>query len=147
MRDLPTGTLTLLFTDIAGSTRLLQRLGERYDDALAVHRDLLRAVWTAHEGHEVGTQGDAFFVVFARATQAVAAAVAGQRALAAHRWPEGGAVSVRIGLHTGDPGAPRRTTSASTCTAPPASALPAMAARSSSRGPPPTSCAGRCRPG
>src|SRR5688500_2112118 len=103
MRDLPTGTVTLLFTDIEGSTRLLTRLGERYDEALAVHRDLLRAVFTAHQGVEVDTQGDAFFVVFARAPQAVAAAVAAQRALAAYPWPEDSPVPVRMGLHTGDP--------------------------------------------
>jgi class 3 adenylate cyclase/DNA-binding CsgD family transcriptional regulator len=103
MRDLPTGTVTLLFTDIEGSTRLLTRLGERYDEALAVHRDLLRAAFTAYEGVEFGTQGDALFVAFARAPQAVAAAVAAQRALAAYPWPEATPVPVRMGLHTGDP--------------------------------------------
>jgi predicted ATPase/class 3 adenylate cyclase len=103
MRDLPAGTLTLLFTDIEGSTRLLHALGDRYPDLLAAHRDLLRAAFTAHDGVEVDTQGDAFFYVFVRATQAVVAAVAAQRALAGHPWPEGAAVRVRMGLHTGEP--------------------------------------------
>jgi len=102
-RDLPTGTTTLLFTDIEGSTRLLQRLGERYAELLTACRQLLRAAFEQHQGHEVDTQGDAFFVVFARATDAVAAAVAAQRALTDHAWPEGVAVRVRMGLHTGEP--------------------------------------------
>src|SRR5579859_7887762 len=103
MPELPTGTVTLFFTDLEGSTRLLQRLGERYAEVLAEMRRLLRAVFAEWHGHEVDTQGDAFFVVFARATDAVAAAVACQRALAQHAWPEGLSVRVRIGLHTGEP--------------------------------------------
>jgi predicted ATPase/class 3 adenylate cyclase len=103
MPELPTGTITLLFTDIEGSTRRLYKLGERYPEVLAAHRELLRAAFTAHDGREVDTQGDAFFVAFPRATQAVAAAVAAQRALAAYPWPEGGDVRVRMGLHTGEP--------------------------------------------
>lgn len=102
-QNLPTGTLTLLFTDIAGSTRLLQHLGERYAEVLTLHRDLLRSACRAHGGQEVDTQGDACFYVFASARQAVAAAVAGQRALASHPWPAGGEVRVRMGLHTGEP--------------------------------------------
>src|SRR5215469_16582917 len=82
MRELPTGTVTLLFTDIEGSTRLLQHLGERYSDVLAESRNLLRAAFHQHHGYEVDTQGDAFFVSFARATDAVMAAVAVQRSLA-----------------------------------------------------------------
>src|SRR5215469_17362869 len=82
MRELPTGTVTLLFTDIEGSTRLLHHLGERYSDVLAECRRLLRASFHQHHGHEVDTQGDAFFVSFARATDAVMAAVAVQRSLA-----------------------------------------------------------------
>ena len=101
--DLPTGTTTLLFTDIEGSTRLLQRLGKRYAEVLAACRQLLRAAFQQYHGHEVDTQGDAFFVVFARATDAVAAAVAAQRALVNHPWPVGVAVRVRMGLHTGEP--------------------------------------------
>lgn len=78
---LPTGTVTFLFTDIEGSTRLLHELGARYVDALADHRRLLRETFTRHNGIEVDTQGDAFFVAFARASGAVEAAEAGQRAL------------------------------------------------------------------
>src|SRR5205814_5073508 len=100
---LPSGTVTLLFTDIEGSTRLLQRLGDRYAEALSAHRRLLREIFAAHGGREVDTQGDAFFVAFPRALDAVLAAVAAQRALVAHPWPEGGAVRVRMGLHTGEP--------------------------------------------
>jgi class 3 adenylate cyclase len=103
MRELPTGTVTLLFTDIEGSTRLLQLLGKRYADVLAECRDLLRAAFLEFDGHEVDTQGDAFFVAFARASDAVAAAVTVQHALANHLWPEGVSVQVRIGLHTGEP--------------------------------------------
>src|SRR5215813_9549742 len=103
MPELPSGTLTVLHTEIEVSTRLTVHLGDRYPEVLATHCALLRAAFTAYEGHEVDTQGDSFFVVFPRATQAVAAAVAIQRALAAEPWPEGGAVRVRIGLHTGEP--------------------------------------------
>jgi predicted ATPase/class 3 adenylate cyclase/DNA-binding CsgD family transcriptional regulator len=103
MRNLPTGTITLLFTDIEGSTRLLTRLDERYAGMLAEYRHLLRGVFEHWHGHEVDTQGDAFFVVFARATEAVSAAVEAQRTLAAHDWSEGIEVRVRMGLHTGEP--------------------------------------------
>jgi predicted ATPase/class 3 adenylate cyclase/DNA-binding CsgD family transcriptional regulator len=103
MQNLPTGTVTLLFTDIAGSTRLLHQLGERYASMLLECRQVLRAVFGQWNGHEVDTQGDAFFVVFARATDAVSAAVAAQRALASHAFPEGVAVRMRVGLHTGEP--------------------------------------------
>ena len=70
MHELPTGTVTLLFTDMAGSTRLLQLLGKRYADVLAECRDLMRAAFHQHHGHEIDTQGDAFFVAFARASDA-----------------------------------------------------------------------------
>src|SRR5690349_183241 len=103
MSQLPTGTVTLLFTDIDGSTLLLQQLGERYNSVLSECRDLLRATFSEHHGHEVDTQGDAFFVAFARASDAVAAAVAAQRALFAHAWSEGVTVRVCMGLHTGEP--------------------------------------------
>jgi predicted ATPase/class 3 adenylate cyclase len=103
MAELPAGTVTLLFTDIEGSTELLRRLGNAYGDVLAQHRHLLRAAFQAHDGHEVDTQGDAFFVAFSKAANAAAAAVEAQRALAAHDWPEEGAVRVRMGLHTGEP--------------------------------------------
>src|SRR5260370_1780924 len=103
MHHLPMGTVTLLFTDIEGSTRLLQQLGERFADALAECRQLLRTVFHQWDGHEVYTQGDSFFVVFARATDAISAAVDMQRALAAHVWPDGVTIPVRMGLHTGEP--------------------------------------------
>jgi class 3 adenylate cyclase len=100
---LPGGTVTFLFTDIEGSTRLLQELGDEYGQVVADHRRLLRDVFQAAGGSEVDTQGDAFFYSFPRARDAVGAAVAGQRALAAHEWPRGADVRVRMGLHTGEP--------------------------------------------
>jgi predicted ATPase/class 3 adenylate cyclase len=104
MAELPTGTVTLLFTDIEGSTRLLEDLGrERYAEALARHREILRHAFAERGGYEVDYEGDAFFVSFPSATAAVGAAVAAQRALASEDWPDGGAVRVRVGLHTGEP--------------------------------------------
>ncbi len=97
MRQLPSGTVTLLFTDIEGSTRLLEEVGDGYADVLAEHRRVLRDAFTRHNGVEVDTQGDAFFVAFSRATDAMAAAAEGQAAL------DGGPVRVRIGIHTGEP--------------------------------------------
>lgn len=99
----PKGTVTFLFTDVEGSTRLLGQLRDRYGGVLEQHQRLLRKAFAAHGGEEVDTQGDAFFYVFARARDAAAAAVDGQRALAAHDWPEGAAFRVRMGLHTGEP--------------------------------------------
>ncbi|MBD0290579.1 MAG: tetratricopeptide repeat protein [Thermoleophilia bacterium] len=101
--DLPTGTVTLLFTDIEGSTALAERLAERWPDVLAQHHRLLRAVFFENGGVEVGTEGDAFFVVFREAGSAVAAAAAAQQALNAHEWPDGAELRVRMGLHTGEP--------------------------------------------
>jgi len=100
---LPSGTLTFLFTDIEGSTKLVQELGpEAYGDVLGRHRDLLRGVWAANKGIEVGTEGDSFFVVFESAPAAVAAAVQAQRLLADTKFPHGvGPLRVRMGLHTG----------------------------------------------
>src|SRR5439155_531506 len=104
MTGLPSGTVTLLFTDMEGSTRLLQRVGSaRYAELLAEHHRLLRLACGAWDGVEVDTQGDSFFVAFATAADAVAAAVDAQRALAGHPWPDGAAVRVRMGLHTGEP--------------------------------------------
>jgi class 3 adenylate cyclase len=96
------GTVTFLFTDIEGSTRLERELRERYGEVLADHRRLLREAFARYGGREIDTQGDSFFFVFPRARDAVAASVAGQRALAEHGWPEAGAVRVRIGMHTGE---------------------------------------------
>src|SRR4051812_43698865 len=93
-RRLPSGTVTICFTDIEGSTRLLTSLGDAYDDLLAQHRRLLRAEFAAHAGIEVNTEGDAFFVVFTSATDAVFAALGAQRALARHRWPENAVIKV-----------------------------------------------------
>ena len=89
MPVLPTGTVTLLFTDMEGSTRLLERLGDRYVELLYEHRRLLRAAVAQFNGREVDMEGDATFVAFTSARAAVAAAVAGQHALAAHAWPDG----------------------------------------------------------
>jgi predicted ATPase/class 3 adenylate cyclase len=97
MRDLPSGTVTFLFTDVEGSTRLLQELGNRYADVLAEHRRALREAFTRHGGVEVDTQGDAFFVAFAKASDALAAAADARAALA------DGPFRVRMGLHTGEP--------------------------------------------
>ena len=97
------GTVTFVFTDIAGSTDLLKRLGDRYADALAEHRRLIREEFASRGGQEIDTQGDAFFFCFERARDAVAAAVAAQRALAAHEWPEGADLRVRMSVHTGEP--------------------------------------------
>jgi YVTN family beta-propeller protein len=99
----PRGTVTFLFTDIEGSTQLLKQLGARYADALASHRRILRAASAASGGREVDSQGDSFFFAFGRAKDAVAAAVQGQRELAAEPWPKGAALRVRMGLHTGEP--------------------------------------------
>jgi class 3 adenylate cyclase len=103
MSGLPSGTVTFLFTDIEGSTRLLRQLGERYAEVVGRHDRLVRAACDDHGGREINTQGDAFFVAFERARDAVAAAVQAQRALAAELWPEGVGVRVRMGLHTGEP--------------------------------------------
>ena len=89
MPGLPTGTVTLLFTDIESSTRLLQNLGQSYSHVLSECRHLLRASFNRCQGHEVDTQGDAFLVAFARATDALFAAVDAQRALATHPWSNG----------------------------------------------------------
>ena len=103
MGELPAGTVTMLFSDIEGSTALLSRLGDRYGEALSDHRALLRAAFDTWHGHEISTEGDSFFVVFATAGDAVACALAAQRALAGHDWPDGDAVRVRVGLHSGEP--------------------------------------------
>jgi predicted ATPase/class 3 adenylate cyclase len=103
MADAPSGTVTFLFTDIEGSTKLLQRAGEAYADLLDEHRRLLRAAFDAHGGYEVDTEGDAFFVAFSSANDAVAAAAEAQQALARHEWPSDTEIRVRMGVHTGEP--------------------------------------------
>jgi predicted ATPase/class 3 adenylate cyclase len=103
MVGLPAGTVTMLFSDIEGSTLLLSRLGDAYAQALDTQRAVLRAAWSDWRGVEMGTEGDSFFVVFATAGDAVAASVQVQRGLAAQGWPAGERVRVRIGIHTGSP--------------------------------------------
>jgi class 3 adenylate cyclase len=104
MSTLPGGTVTFVFTDIEGSTRLLQELGdEEYGRVSRDHRRLVRESFGAQGGTEIDTQGDAFFFSFPRARDAVAAAVDAQRALGDHEWPEGREVLVRMGIHTGEP--------------------------------------------
>src|SRR5438445_9176166 len=97
MEHLPRGTVTFLFTDIEGSTRLLQELGDGYPAVLEDHRRALREVFATHGGREVDTQGDAFFVAFGRARDAIAAAAGIRHALA------DGPIRVRVGIHTGEP--------------------------------------------
>ncbi len=103
MVELPSGTVTFLFTDIEGSTQLLKRLGERYGAVLEEHQRIVREAAAERGGREIDTQGDSFFFAFARANAALGAAVVAQRTLADHEWPDGGQVRVRMGLHTGEP--------------------------------------------
>ena len=104
MPNLPSGTVTFLFSDIEGSTSLLKQLGDdAYAELLRRHREIVRDTFAAHDGQEIDTQGDAFFYSFPRARRAVAAAVEVQRAHAAETWPSGIELRVRIGLHTGEP--------------------------------------------
>jgi len=100
--SLPTGTVTFLFTDMEGSTRLLQQLDEKYTAVLRQVQQLLREASETHAGTVVDDQGDAFFVAFPSAVEAVSAAVQAQRALNAQAWTDGVSVRVRMGLHTGE---------------------------------------------
>ena len=102
MPELPTGTVTFLFSDIEGSTRLATEHAEAWPAILERHRELMRAAFEAAAGFEAGTEGDSFFVVFPGAPDAVAAAVEAQRALAAEPWAPGAEVRVRMGMHTGE---------------------------------------------
>jgi len=99
---LPTGTVTFLFSDVEGSTRLAAALGPHFADLLDRHHSLLRQAFGDAGGIEIGTEGDAFFVVFRSAGDALRGAVAAQRALAAEPWPDGAPVRVRMGIHTGE---------------------------------------------
>jgi class 3 adenylate cyclase len=103
MPELPSGTVTFVFTDIEGSTPLLTKLGERYRELLATHRRIVRTTFGSAKGIEIDMQGDAFFFAFPRARDAVSAAVEVQRAHVSTEWPEDLPVRVRIGLHTGEP--------------------------------------------
>jgi DNA-binding NarL/FixJ family response regulator/class 3 adenylate cyclase len=102
MAELPSGTVTFLFSDIEGSTALLRQLRDRYGDVLADHQRLLRSAFEEAGGSEIDSQVDSFFFCFRKARDAVQAAAAGQRALLSHSWPEGTEVRVRMGIHTGD---------------------------------------------
>jgi class 3 adenylate cyclase len=101
--SLPGGTVTFLFSDIEGSTRLLEQLGDRYEEVHREHRRIVREQLAGAGGQEIDTQGDAFFFSFPRAKDAVSGAVAAQRELASAQWPDGVEVKVRMGLHTGEP--------------------------------------------
>jgi predicted ATPase/class 3 adenylate cyclase len=103
MPNLPSSTVTFLFTDIEGSTRLLQQQGQHYASLLNEYRELLRSIFQIHSGQEVDTQGDSFFIAFGRAMDALAAAMAIQRALASYSWPDGVSMPTRMGVHTGEP--------------------------------------------
>lgn len=104
MPQLPSGTVTFVFSDIEGSTSLLKQLGDAdYAELVKMHRRLMREIFDARQGQEIDTQGDAFFYSFPRARDAVAAAVEVQRAHQQQKWPGGVAVRVRLGLHTGEP--------------------------------------------
>jgi predicted ATPase/class 3 adenylate cyclase len=99
---LATQTLTFLFTDIEGSTALLQRLRDAYGEVLTAHQWLIRSCLAQHDGKEMDTQGDAFFAVFSSPSACVAAAIGMQRAFVSHPWPAGGQVRVRMGIHSGE---------------------------------------------
>ncbi len=103
MKQLPSGTLTILFTDIEGSTRLLQQLGEGYQQILDIHHQILRDAIVSHDGFEVNTEGDSFFAVFPRALDALGAAVTVQQNMHAYTWPNNISLRVRMGMHTGAP--------------------------------------------
>jgi predicted ATPase/class 3 adenylate cyclase len=102
MSDLPTGTVTFFFSDIEGSTRLIQELGDEYPEALLAHHTIQRQALAANGGHELRTEGDSFFIVFGSALQACKGAAAVQRMLTEHPWPKDSRLRIRIGLHTGE---------------------------------------------
>jgi DNA-binding NarL/FixJ family response regulator/class 3 adenylate cyclase len=102
MDESSTATVTFLFSDVEGSTALLRRLRDGYSAVMGDHERLLRAAWSDAGGRELDADGDSFFVVFRRPRQAVDAAVAAQRAVASHAWPDGVDLRVRIGIHTGE---------------------------------------------
>lgn len=101
--EMPIGVVTFVFTDIEGSTRLVQELGSAWTAVLAEQRRLLRVVWQKWRGNERGTEGDSFFVAFSSPTDAVSACAEAQRAIADHEWPGGVTIRVRMGMDTGEP--------------------------------------------
>src|SRR5947209_4093226 len=102
MGDLPAGTVTFLFTDVEGSTRMHQRLGDAYAPLLDRHLALLHGAVEVHHGTVINTMGDGIFAAFASAPDAIAACLAGQRAIGGQEWPNEAVVRVRMGLHTGE---------------------------------------------
>ena len=102
MEELPTGLVTLLFSDIEGSTRLLGQLGDGYEKALSDVRKMIQEAVVEAKGREVEVRADEYFAVFEEVVSALDASVTLQRELGAHRWPEGADVRVRVGIHTGD---------------------------------------------
>ncbi|MEX0851009.1 MAG: tetratricopeptide repeat protein [Gaiellaceae bacterium] len=102
-KSLPSGTVTMLFADVEGSTRLLHALGTRYAPARARMREIVRAVATERHGHEVDWAGDGVFLAFSRAREAVVAAAELQQALAGEPWAPEGVLRLRMGIHTGEP--------------------------------------------
>ena len=102
MPELPTGTVTFLFTDIEGSTRLLEELGEGFRALQDAHSAIVRDAVSQHGGVEIRTEGDSFFVVFETPGAAMRAVVGAQRGIDRYRWPQGHALRVRMGMHTGD---------------------------------------------
>jgi DNA-binding NarL/FixJ family response regulator/class 3 adenylate cyclase len=103
MPDLPDGTVTLVFTDVEGSTQLVRQLGDAYAQLLGDHRRLLQEAVEEARGHVVDQRGDEFFLVFDDPHRAAVAVTSAQRAFATHAWPEGVELRVRMGLHTGKP--------------------------------------------
>ena len=102
MADLPSGTVTFLFSDVEGSTQLLERHGAAMGEALARHHELFEGIVAAHDGVIFETIGDAVYVAFARPSDAVAASLDAHRALAAEDWGPIGRMAVRIAIHTGE---------------------------------------------
>jgi class 3 adenylate cyclase len=103
LADLPSGTVTFLVTDVQGSTQLLERFPDGYAEVLGAQRAIIRAAVSEFDGREVDCRADEFFAAFPTAQAAVRAAVAAQRALVGHRWPDEAVVRVRMGIHTGEP--------------------------------------------
>lgn len=102
MPELPTGTVTFLFTDVEGSTRLLQRTGDAYRHVLSAHHQILRNAIATGGGVEVQTEGDGFFAVYSTPAGAIHTAAQAQQALSSHEWPDGEVVRVRMDMHTGE---------------------------------------------
>jgi class 3 adenylate cyclase/CheY-like chemotaxis protein len=102
MPELPTGTVTFLFTDVEGSTALAHKLAHDFQDVLVRHRSLVRSAVAERNGVEIDVRGDEFFVAFEDAEAAAHAAIAAQRAISAHSWPEDAELRIRMGMHTGE---------------------------------------------